>query len=130
MAELPTFITAYFGALIIGVGYLGLWFKYKIDNRNFYELKAFDKTMQSLMLGMISFLITLSFFETKSKIISNEQELINFLLAHQYIIIINLIVVFYVVIYLVIFTEIVKKYFDIDKFRKSLKKIRKEKIKN
>src|SRR3989338_6889269 len=122
MAELPTFITAYFGALIIGVGYLGLWFKYKIDNRNFYELKAFDKTMQSLMLGMISFLITLSFFETKSKIISNEQELINFLLAHQYIIIINLIVVFYVVIYLVIFTEIVKKYFDIDKFRKSLKK--------
>ena len=60
MAELPTFITAYFGALIIGVGYLGLWFKYKIDNRNFYELKAFDKTMQSLMLGMISFLITFS----------------------------------------------------------------------
>ena len=127
MAELPTFITAYFSALIIGVGYLGLWFRYKIDNRNFYRLKVFDKTMQSLMLGIIAFFITMSFFETKSKIISNEQELINFLLVHQYIIIINLIVVFYVVIYLVIFTEIVKKYFDIGKFRKSLKKIRKKK---
>lgn len=63
MPDFPTFISAFFGALIIGVGYVGLWLKYKIDNKDFYKLKAFDKTIQSLIIGVISFIFTLSFFK-------------------------------------------------------------------
>lgn len=121
MPDFPTFISAFFGTLIIGVGYVGLWLKYKIDNKDFYKLKAFDKTIQSLIIGVISFIFTLSFFELTPETVSNEQQLMNFLLGKRFIIFINFIVVFYVVIFWVLSIDLTKKLYDIKKLRKNLK---------
>ena len=121
MPDFPTFISAFFGTLTIGVGYIGLWLKYKIDNKDFYKIKAFDKTIQSLIIGLISFIITLSFFTLTPETISNEQQLMNFLLGKRFIIIINFIVVFYIVIFWVLSIDLTKKFYNIKKLRKNLK---------
>jgi hypothetical protein len=116
LAEFLTFVDAFFGALILGVGYLGLWFKYKIDNKNFYKLKTFDKTIQSLILGIFTFGITIQFFELPLQKVLSEQELFLFLLRQfMIILILSLIFVFAIVLYWVIGVQLVKRHFNIIK---------------
>ncbi len=51
--------TALFGVLTLGMGYVGLAIKHRLVHSNFKEMKGFDKLIQSLTFGTITFLITL-----------------------------------------------------------------------
>lgn len=122
MVDFPTFINAFFGALILGIGYVGLWFKYKIDNKNFYKLKTFDKTIQSLMIGVISSSLTLQFLNLNLENITNEQDfLIKLLQKFNVVLVLNFFIVFAIIIYWVILIQFAKRHLKINKARKTIK---------
>ena len=63
MAELQiNLFTLIFGVLIFGLGYIGIFVRYLIFKKNFYELNIWDKSIQSIILGTFSFMLTNKIF--------------------------------------------------------------------
>ncbi len=74
--------TIIFGTLIIGLGYVGLLLRYLFIGKikEFYlEFPIFDKIIQSIILGTISFIFNNAFF-IKIKDISQEKEILNYII--------------------------------------------------
>lgn len=73
MVELTTLETVFVSFLIFGIGYTILFLSFKKSKRTkiFYNINSFDKTMQSLILGFIMFIISsltlkISFFSVEN----------------------------------------------------------------
>jgi len=63
--EITGLLAPIYTVLILGAGYISLWFKYKFinsrydnDMSNFYTLSSFDKAIQTLLCGIFSISIT------------------------------------------------------------------------
>jgi hypothetical protein len=52
--------SVFFTVIVIGIGYVGLWIKYrsqkKEKTKEFYDMNSYDKAIQSLIIGVICFL--------------------------------------------------------------------------
>jgi hypothetical protein len=100
--------TITFGTLIFGLGYIGLIIRYIFWNKDFYNLKIFDKIVQSFILGTISFIFTMQGGFLSIANLSTEQEMLNYILLHPIIFIYQF---FYVIMfsYLLIVLELIVK---------------------
>jgi len=83
MTDLPSLTVAFYGIIIIGVGYMGLWIKYdvfKTKGFNFYkDLPSYDKTIQSLILGTLTLLITSFILKIDISVFTTTETFIPFL---------------------------------------------------
>lgn len=112
MVEVPlNLFTIIFGTLIIGLGYSGLLVRSQILGRDFYSLSVFDKTIQSLIVGSLSFIMTLKMNFIGFTDLSNEQQMINLIIQNPQIIIYQTIFVMIFVQYSIIFEFLIKKAF-------------------
>lgn len=98
--EIPTLLSAIYGTFIVGGGYLALFFRYKIseDESQFYSMKTFDKTVKSLILGAIGFILTLYVVQLDISKITDENQFIFYLIKTPSIFIIELVILIYLVI--------------------------------
>lgn len=75
--------TLIIGVLIFGLGYTGLFIKYILEKKDFYAMKLFDKIIQSIIIGTLSFLVTSNLF-TKIDY-TDESIVLNFIISHPII---------------------------------------------
>lgn len=93
MVDFPTSFNAIiFGTLIIGIGYIGLSLKCRLSGKDIYSINNFDKVIQSLLIGIIAFYITLQ--PNITSITLTEQDILGFILTHPSFFFIELFIVF------------------------------------
>jgi hypothetical protein len=100
--------TVIFGTLIFGLGYIGLLIRYKLLKKDFYQLKLFDKIIQSFILGTFSFILTTQFGLVKV-VQSSEQEMLGYVMIHPEIFFIQLFFVGMMVYYFVIIEMFIQR---------------------
>ena len=116
MAEIPiNLFTLIFGTLIFGLGYMGLFFRYAFLNKakKFYnELPVLDKIVQSIILGVLSFILTNSLFLRVEKM-SSEAEILNYIINSPSIFLYQfffVIIIIYSLIILELFVMFLNEY--------------------
>jgi|SRR3989344_4118101 len=112
MADIPlNLFTLVFGVLIFGIGYVGIFTRYLLlGKKNFYEFNIWDKGIQSVILGTISFIFAMNSGFIKIELV-NEQEMLSYVLFNPQIFIYQFLFVF-LFIYLIIILEL---YFNLIK---------------
>lgn len=114
MAELEiNLFTIIFGTLILGLGYIGLFLRYLFFGKNFYKLKIVDKIIQSIILGTISFVFVMRLGFLKIAEITNEQEILAYVIRNPSIFIYQfffvMVFIYYIIIIELIFKKIIRK---------------------
>jgi len=91
--------TIIFGTLILGLGYVGLLVRYLFLNKRkeFYEMKIIDKIIQSLVIGTLSFILTIQLGFLRISNLTTEGEIFSFLITRPTIFIYQF---FFVIIFI------------------------------
>ncbi len=83
--------------MVFGFGYFGVWLKYHLSDKDFKSLSSFDKTMQSFILGMISFVATTRVFQIPTETIMQQEAFTQFVIGYPTILILHTFSVVYLV---------------------------------
>ena len=118
--EIPTVTTIVYGLFVLGSGYFGVWLKSKYSKKEFYNIPAFDKSIQSLMIGIPSFFITVYLLaQLPLEIITNQHKFLKFLEGAPYAFFIQIFLVYcFVLLWLQIEKELEEILFSKEKEKK------------
>ena len=116
--NLFTFI---FGTLIFGLGYVGLFLRKVIlkqilpssKKKDFYDIGIFDKIIQSIVLGTMSFLIAIKTGFVEFPIYSKEEELLQYIIINPEIFFFQAFILMMVVIMLISLEMFFKTIFNL-----------------
>lgn len=93
--DIPSLYTATVVLLVFGFGYIGVGIKYAISEKNFYKISVFDKTLQSFIVGALSFIVTSLFSNIPSLILLNEASLSKLILENPLIFVYQIVFIVY-----------------------------------
>ncbi len=100
--EIPTPIALLFAGYILGVGYLALLSFF--DEKEYKEIRDFDKFMLSLTFGVFSFMVVIGLLNINLNL-NDDNSLISFMRASPIVFIINVIVARYLMKMWKLFSE-------------------------
>lgn len=115
--------TIIFGTIIFGLGYVGMSLKHLVLGKDFKKLKAFDKTLQSLILGTISFFVTLN-LEVKLPEVT-EVEILKLILESPQVVLFQLLIIGVIIFYWIGIEISIKETFGSERGKKFLKHFKK-----
>lgn len=87
-----------YGVLIIGSGYVGIWLKKWFDHKTneFYKMKSYDKTIQSIVIGIIVFMMTIVSVQLPFELVSDPNKFVEFLMRTPSLFFLNIFYLCYV----------------------------------